>query len=48
MGMSGVGHEIVPGKRQVSTAPFDDYPGESLNTPELVEGNGKTIFIVTI
>jgi len=48
MGMSGVYRELAPPERVVTTASFDDYPGESLNTLTLTEEDGKTRYTVTV
>jgi uncharacterized protein YndB with AHSA1/START domain len=48
MGMRGVYQEIMPPERFVSTESFDDFPGESLNTPTLTEEDGKTTITVTV
>ncbi len=50
MGMGGVYREIVPPSRLVSTERFDQswYPGEAVDTLELVEHGGKTTLTLTI
>lgn len=49
MGMGGVYREIASPKRLVSTEQFDDpwYPGEAVDTLDLVEENGKTTLTAT-
>ncbi len=47
MGMGGVYHEIVPGRRTVNTESFDDYPGDSVVTTVLTEHDGKTTLTAT-
>lgn len=50
MGMGGVYREIARPTRLVSTERFDDpwYPGESVNTLELVEHAGITTVVATM
>ena len=48
MGMRGVYREIVPPKRSVHVESFDDFPGESLVTAEMVEEGGKTTLTATV
>jgi uncharacterized protein YndB with AHSA1/START domain len=50
MGMGGVYREIVPPERLVCTERFDDpwYPGEALDTMDLVEYAGKTTLTTTV
>jgi len=48
MGMRGVIREMVRPERLVHLETFDDYPGESLVTTELVERAGKTTVTVTV
>jgi uncharacterized protein YndB with AHSA1/START domain len=48
MGMRGVYREVARPERLVSTESFDDYPGESLNTIELTEEDGRTVFTCTV
>lgn len=48
MGMRGAYLEIVPPERSVHTESFDDYPGESLVTTQLIEQAGKTTLTATI
>jgi uncharacterized protein YndB with AHSA1/START domain len=48
MGMRGVYREITPPERSVHVESFDDFPGESIVTAELVEQRGKTTLTVTV
>ena len=50
MGMGGVYREIVAPERIVSTEVFDDswYPGDALNTLELIERDGRTTLVNTV
>jgi uncharacterized protein YndB with AHSA1/START domain len=48
MGMSGVYREIKPPVRLVHTEAFDDYPGDSVVTTNLVEEDGKTTLHATM
>lgn len=50
MGMGGIYREIARPTRLVSTERFDDpwYPGESVNTLELVEHAGITTVVATM
>ena len=48
MGMRGVYEEIQRPDRSVHRESFDDYPGESKVTMELVEQNGKTTMTATV
>ncbi len=48
MGMRGVYREIVPPKRSVHVESFDDFPGESLVTAEMVEEADKTTLTATV
>ena len=48
MGMRGVYRELSPPDRMVHTESFDDYPGESVVTTELVERDGQTTLNATI
>jgi uncharacterized protein YndB with AHSA1/START domain len=48
MGMRGVYREITPPERSVHVESFDDFPGESIVTAELVEQGGKTTLTVTV
>lgn len=50
MGMGGVFREIVAPRRLVATEKFDQswYPGEALNTLDLVERSGRTTLHYTL
>jgi uncharacterized protein YndB with AHSA1/START domain len=48
MGMRGVYRELAPPDRSVHVESFDDFPGESLVTTELVEQEGKTTLTATV
>lgn len=48
MGMRGVYRELARPDRTVHTESFDDYPGESLVTCDLVEHDGKTTLTGTV
>ncbi len=50
MGVGGTYREITRPDRLVNTEKFDDawYPGESINTTEFVEKNGKTTMTSTM
>jgi uncharacterized protein YndB with AHSA1/START domain len=50
MGMGGVYREIAAPARLVATEKFDEswYPGEALNTLELVERSGRTFLTQTM
>ena len=50
LGMRGVYREIVPNQRIVSTEAFDEswYPGEAVDTAELVEKGGRTTLTTTV
>lgn len=50
MGMRGIYREVVPPARLVATEVFDEswYPGEAVDTLELVERDGRTILTVTV
>ena len=50
MGMGGVYQEIVAPERIVANEKFDQswYPGEAVDTIELVEQNGKTLLTQTV
>src|SRR5438876_9878644 len=48
MGMRGVYREITPPERSVHMESYDDYPGESQVTAELVEQGGKTTLTATV
>jgi uncharacterized protein YndB with AHSA1/START domain len=50
MGMRGIYREVVPPERLVATEVFDEswYPGEAVDTLELVERDGRTILTVTV
>jgi len=50
MGMGGVYREITAPARLVSTEEFDDawYPGNALNTLEMIEKDGKTTLVNTV
>lgn len=48
MGMRGMYCEIDAPYRSVHTESFDDLPGESDVTTELIERDGKTVLIATI
>jgi uncharacterized protein YndB with AHSA1/START domain len=48
MGMRGAIREMVRPERLVHAESFDDYPGESLVTTELVETRGKTTVTITV
>jgi uncharacterized protein YndB with AHSA1/START domain len=48
MGMRGVYREIVAPERSVHMESFDDYPGESQVTAEMVERDGRTTLTVTV
>ena len=50
MGMGGVFREIAAPERLVATEKFDQswYPGEALNTLELVERSGRTFLTQTM
>jgi uncharacterized protein YndB with AHSA1/START domain len=50
MGMGGVYRDITRPERIVATEKFDDswYPGEAVDTSELVERDGKTTLTMTV
>jgi uncharacterized protein YndB with AHSA1/START domain len=50
MGMRGTYREIVPNVRIVSTEKFDEawYPGDAVETAELVEKGGRTTLTSTV
>jgi uncharacterized protein YndB with AHSA1/START domain len=50
LGMRGVYREIVPNQRLVSTEVFDEswYPGDAVDTAELVEKDGRTTLTTTV
>ncbi len=50
MGMGGMVLEMVPPERIVATERFDDawYPGEAVDTMELVERAGRTTLTITV
>lgn len=50
MGMGGTVLEMVPPERIVTTERFDDawYPGEAVDTMELVERGGQTTLTITV
>src|SRR5262249_45351453 len=50
MGMGGSFREIKAPERLVATEKFDEswYPGEALDTTELVEQGGKTLVTMTV
>lgn len=50
MGMGGTVLEMVPPERIVTTERFDDawYPGEAVDTMELVERGGRTTLTITV
>jgi uncharacterized protein YndB with AHSA1/START domain len=50
MGMRGVYREIVPNERIVNTEVFDEawYPGDAVETAELVEKGGRTTLTTTV
>ena len=50
MGMRGIFREVVPPARIVATEVFDQswYPGEAVDTAELVEQGGRTTLTLTV
>jgi uncharacterized protein YndB with AHSA1/START domain len=50
MGMRGIYREVVPPERLVATEVFDEswYPGEAVDTLELVERDDRTTLTVTV
>jgi uncharacterized protein YndB with AHSA1/START domain len=48
LGMRGVYRELSPPERSIHTESFDDFPGESLVTAVLTEGDGETTLVATI
>ncbi len=48
LGMRGVYRELSPPERSMHTESFDDFPGESLVTAVLTEGDGETTLVATI
>jgi uncharacterized protein YndB with AHSA1/START domain len=48
LGMRGSYLDLSPPQRSVHTESFDDFPGESLVTSELIERDGETTMVATI
>jgi len=47
-GCAGVYRERSPPERSIHTESFDDFPGESLVTAVLTEGEGETTLVATL